>query len=231
MHIAVIPARANSKRIKNKNIISFHGKPIIYYSILTAIDSGLFDRVIVSTDSKKIAKISRKYGAETPFLRKKCISDDKTSVKEVVKDVIHNLSSKNKHINCVTLIYPCAPLLKKSTLKKAYKTFINTKAGYVFSISKYSSKVQRALILTKNNMTKSLQPKFEKTNSQDLVDTYYDSGQFVIGKTKYWLKDFSVHNNGEGFILNYPENIDIDNNDDLDFAKFAYENLYSKKLK
>ena len=231
MHVAVIPARANSKRIKNKNIINFFGKPIIYYAITTALKSKLFDRVIVSTDSKKIAKISRKFGAETPFIRKARISDDKTTVIEVVKDVLNNINNEKTVIDTVTLIYPCTPLLKVSTLKEALNNFKKSKSNFLFSISKYPSKIQRALILKKNNKTKSLYPQFEKSNSQIFPETYYDTGQFIIGNSKSWTKNISVHNNGEGFVLSYPENIDIDNIEDLNNAKHAYKNLYLIKSK
>ena len=84
MNIAVIPARAGSKRIKNKNIYDFCGKPIIYYSIICAIESKLFDKVIVSTDSKKIADISKSFGAEIPFKRPKEISDDYATTLDVM---------------------------------------------------------------------------------------------------------------------------------------------------
>ena len=89
--ICIIAAREGSKRIKNKNIINFFGKPLISYPIRVAIQSKLFEKVVVSTDSPKIAKIAKKYGAETPFLRKKKLSDDKTGLKEVIKDTIKNL--------------------------------------------------------------------------------------------------------------------------------------------
>ena len=75
MTICIIPARQGSKRIKNKNITIFNGEPIIYYAIDLAKKSKLFSRIIVSTDSLKIAKIARKYGAETPFLRSKKLSN------------------------------------------------------------------------------------------------------------------------------------------------------------
>ena len=80
MTICLIPAREESKRIKNKNIINFLGKPIISYSIITAIKSKLFDKVIVSTDSKKIADILSRYGALVPFMRPKNLANDHAAV-------------------------------------------------------------------------------------------------------------------------------------------------------
>ena len=100
MTICIIPARKNSKRIKNKNIINFYGKPIIYYAIKIAKKSKLFSRIVVSTDCVKIAKIARKYGAEVPFIRSKKISDDYTNTLEVVVDSIKKISSENEKYHC-----------------------------------------------------------------------------------------------------------------------------------
>ena len=88
MNIAIIPARAGSERIKKKNIKIFHGKPIIAWSIQEALKSKLFKKVIVSTDSKKIANISKKYGAEVPFLRSKSLSKSTANINDVIFDVL-----------------------------------------------------------------------------------------------------------------------------------------------
>ena len=94
MKVAIVPARGKSKRIKNKNIISFHGKPIIHWPLIAAKKSKLFSKIIVSTDNKKIAKISRKIGAEIPFIRPPHISDDKTGILRVIRHAILNLEKK-----------------------------------------------------------------------------------------------------------------------------------------
>ena len=94
MNLAIIPARSGSKRIINKNIKIFEGKPIIYYSILAAKLSGIFDKIVVSTDSKKIASISKKYGADVPFLRSKKLSKDKIGIIEVISQTLKKLEIK-----------------------------------------------------------------------------------------------------------------------------------------
>ena len=113
--IAVITARKGSKRIKNKNIINFFGKPLIAYSITTAKKSNLFSKVFVSTDSLKIKKISEEYGAEIPILREKKLSDDFSGTNEVVADFIKKMNYENYIICC---IYPTAPLMRSKDLKK-----------------------------------------------------------------------------------------------------------------
>ena len=122
MNIAIIPARAGSKRIKNKNIKLFCGKPIIYYSIIAAKKSNIFNKIIVSTDSLKIKKISEKYGADVPFIRPKNLSDDFTSTMDVVKHSIKEMSYNPKNLN-ICCIYPTAPLIKQDDLIKSYKNF------------------------------------------------------------------------------------------------------------
>ena len=89
MTICIIPARSGSKRLKNKNIKKFNGKPIISYAIKIAKSSGLFSKIVVSTDSKKISNIAKKYGAQVPFLRSRRLSNDFASTSEVLIDCIN----------------------------------------------------------------------------------------------------------------------------------------------
>jgi pseudaminic acid cytidylyltransferase len=119
MKIAVIPARGGSKRIPRKNIKLFHGKPIIAYSIEVAIDSGLFDKVIVSTDDQEIANIAETYGAEIPFLRPSDISDDYASTNDVVVHAIKWYQKENIDLETVCCIYATSPFLQKMDLVKA----------------------------------------------------------------------------------------------------------------
>ena len=119
MTICIIPARANSKRIKNKNILNFYGKPLISYAINIAKKSKLFSRIIVSTDSLKIAKIVKKYGAEVPFLRSKKLSNDYTTSTKAIIDSIKKISSENEEYHCC--IYPTAIFTSKKDLVNAYK--------------------------------------------------------------------------------------------------------------
>ena len=117
MNICLIPARIGSKRVKLKNMINFFGKPIIYYSIKTALNSKLFDKIIVSTDSKKIAKIANKYGAETPFIRPKSISSDSSSDFEVLNHFYKFTKLQKINLKYLCYLYPTASLITVNTLK------------------------------------------------------------------------------------------------------------------
>ena len=121
--LAIIPARAGSKRIPLKNIKNFFGKPIISYSINSAKDSGLFSDIIVSTDSKEIAEVANKFGAKTPFLRPKNISDDFTPVIDVTKHALKELDQSYRYV-CV--IYATAPFIQLKYLTKGLMTLKNS---------------------------------------------------------------------------------------------------------
>ena len=137
MNIAIIPARSGSKRIKNKNITKFYGKPLIFYTIKTAIKSKLFDKIIVSTDSKIISKLSKKYGASIPFMRPKHLSNDHASTMNVINHAVKWLSKKNENAKFYCCIYPTTPLLSSSVLKDSFKKvfyyFIYFFLRYIFS--------------------------------------------------------------------------------------------------
>mgnify|MGYP006435436687 FL=1 len=119
MNICVIPARGGSKRIPRKNIRYFHGKPIIAWSIEAAIKSECFDRIICSTDDEEIAKVARKYGAETPFLRPASLSDDYTTTAPVIAHTIEHLLQKDNAIDLVCCIYATAPFVQPNDIRQS----------------------------------------------------------------------------------------------------------------
>ena len=110
--LAIITARGGSRRIPKKNIKDFCGKPIIAYSIEAAIESGLFDEVMVSTDSEEIAKIAQKYGAAVPFMRNEKTSDDYATTADVLLEVIENYRNLGRTFDYFCCIYPTAPFVK-----------------------------------------------------------------------------------------------------------------------
>lgn len=219
--ICVIPAREGSKRIKDKNIINFINKPLISYSIENAIKSKLFDEVIVSTDSKKIKKISEKFGAKVPFFRSKKLSNDNTGTMEVLIDAIKKTHTINKEFCC--LFYPTSPLIKKNDLIKAFKILKSKKkiADGIFTIAEYNSHPMRSLII-KKNFVKFKFIKFAKKNSNNLQKMYFDCGNFYFYKTK---KILSKNNNLKmlGFKIESSRAIDINTHEDLKLAKIIYK--------
>ena len=118
--VAIVPARANSKRIPGKNIKKFNGKPIIVNTIEKLKKSKIFDRIIVSTDSKKIAKIAAKCGAEIPFKRSKVLSNETTHTTAVISDCVKFLIKENYKFDYVCCVYAPNPFLQIADLKKGF---------------------------------------------------------------------------------------------------------------
>ena len=219
--ICVIPARGGSKRIKNKNITLFHGKPIISYSIKAVIKSNLFKQIIVSTDKIKIKKIAEKFGAKVPFLRDKKLSDSKTGLIKVLIDAIKRLNIQDDYIFFVTAT---APLLKVKDLISAYKKIKIKKADCLIAVSNFDYNPLRAYCYSKKKFLKFRWPKFGKINSQDLDLLFHDTGTFYIYKVKSLLKyNYFPPPKTIPYFLKRYDSVDIDNKEDLKFAEFLFK--------
>ena len=232
MNIAVIPARKGSKRIKNKNIFDFCGKPIIYYSITNAIESNLFDKVIVSTDSNKIADISKSFGAEIPFKRPKEISNDYATTLDVMSHSSKWLSERFKNIESVCCIYATAPLLQIQDLVNAYTDYKTKKWNYIFSAANFNYPIQRALKKNNDGSTSMYFPDNFNLRSQDFEPAFHDAGQFYIGKLESWLRKENFFNdNSKPIIIPSWRVQDIDNFDDWQRAEKIYQLLKESEKK
>ena len=142
--IAIIPARKGSKRIPNKNIKFFFGKPIIAHTIINLKKTKIFDQIIVSTDSKKIANIAKKYGAKVPFLRPLNLAGDKAGTTEVIAHAVSWLTNNGYRIKNVCCIYPTSVLIQKDDLKLGLKFLKLKKWDYIFSAAAYEHPIFRS---------------------------------------------------------------------------------------
>ncbi len=220
--ICIIPARGGSKRIKNKNIINFSGKPLIYYSIKAAIKSKIFSRIIVSTDSSRIKKIAKKYGAEVPFIREKRLSNDLTSTKDVFIDAIFKINSQNVKFHC--LLYPTAPLVKSKDLIKAYNKIKIEKADGLMTVGKYLNHPLRSLTV-KKKILRFKWKKYIKKNTQNLPKYYFDCGNFYFFKTEKIIKSNTFYPKKIiPYYLKIYNAVDIDNYEDLKLAEKLFGN-------
>lgn len=226
-NIAIIPARGGSKRIPRKNIRSFLGKPILAYSIDTAIDSGLFKEVMVSTDDEEISQIAIQYGASIPFFRSFDNSGDFCSTYDVIQEVVSSYNKLGKKFDNVCCIYPCAPFCTVDDLHKTYKIFTENNFDTVFPVVKYSTPIQRALSVNNNRVT-IINPNFQSARSQDLELSYFDAGQF------YWINidntsiKRKIYTDNSGCIIKDELNAhDIDNEIDWQIAELKYKLLNS----
>ena len=189
MKVAIIPARGGSKRIPRKNIKSFCGRPIIGYSIQAALDSGLFDRIIVSTDDEEIAEVSRAQGAETPFLRPKKLADDFTGTNAVVRHAIRWLLEQGEEITFACCIYATAPFVQPLYLKTGYQLLQSSGKSFAFSVTSFPFPIQRAVRFLSDGSIDAMFPDNVNVRSQDLEEAYHDAGQFYWGKVQAFMND------------------------------------------
>lgn len=223
-NLCIIPARGGSKRIPRKNIKPFLGKPIIAYSIEAAINSKLFDVVMVSTDNKEIADIAKIYGAEVPFLRSEKNSSDFATTFEVIEEVILKYKEQGINFENCCCIYSCAPFVNPAKLVDSYNLMVDKEFDLVFPILSFSFPIQRALKIDVNQKVSFLQPEFSLTRSQDLEKSYHDAGQFYWFNTNKCLdKGALLTNNTGSIIISELEGQDIDNETDWKLAELKYK--------
>jgi N-acylneuraminate cytidylyltransferase len=222
-NICVIPARGGSKRIPRKNIKEFLGKPIIAYSIQAALDSGLFDEVMVSTDDLEIADIAKKYGAKVPFMRSAKNSDDFATTFDVIKEVINYYKDQSIEFDNLCCLYSCAPFVNPKVLLRAYNQLTKKKFDTVFPIIPFSFPIQRALRVNQGKVSMILDANLN-IRSQDLEKSFHDSGQFYWCNTKQLLisKKLITSNSG-GIEISELDAQDIDTDMDWDLAELKYQ--------
>jgi pseudaminic acid cytidylyltransferase len=231
MNVAVIPARGGSKRIPNKNIKLFAGKPIIHFSIEAAQQCGLFDRIIVSTDSQEISKVARQAGAEVPFLRPANLSDDHTPTAPVLEHALKWLKSKGHAVNYLCCIYPTAPFVRSEDLIKGYNLLVENNISSVFSLTEFEFTIFRALKVNDGGFTEMFWPENEVIRSQDLPTAYHDAGQFYWLDAEKFLKNKKLYaKDAKPVILPRVLVQDIDTLEDWEMAELMYENCLKKGL-
>jgi len=221
--VAIIPARGGSKRIPYKNIRNFHGKPIIAWSIIAAKKSGIFDDIIVSTDSQRIADVANKYGAITPFIRPDSISDDFTGTNDVIKHAAKWYIENVGDIDYICGIYPTAPFLTSSVLVDGFHRLVDSNAAFVFSAVGYSYPIQRAFLISKNDRVQMLNKENISKRSQDLEKSYHDAGQFYWGLTSSFINNLNLYSD-ESIPMILPAHLahDIDDEEDWKYAEMLY---------
>lgn len=224
--LAIIPARGGSKRIHRKNIKEFCGKPILAYSIFSAINCGLFDEVIVSTDDLQIEEIARHYGAKTPFTRSMKNSDDFATTADVISEVLQFYDSLGLNFDKCCCIYPTAPLLNSKRLIEAYNHLVDGGYDSVFPVVEYSYPIKRSLKLEKDKI-RMIWPEYENVRSQDIESAYHDAGQFYWLEIKEFLEQKKLFTlNSSSIVLTELEVQDIDNLIDWELAELKYKLLY-----
>ena len=221
MHIAIIPARSGSKRIKNKNIKKFINEPIIAKTIKITLKFNIFDKIYVSTNSKKIKKIAEKSGALVPFLRIKKLSGDKIITHDVIVDLLKKIDLKK--VKTVTCLYPTSVFIKKKHIIEAREILKKNTKKYVFSATKYEHPIQRAFSIT-NHKAKLFKKYTLKTRTQDFVNYYHDAGQFYVANKQTWLSSMlNFGKNGLAIKIESNKVQDIDHPNDWKLAELKFK--------
>lgn len=224
MNLAIIPARGGSKRIRNKNIVDFCGRPIIAYSLDCARDSGLFDKIHVSTDSPEIVAAVERLGYAVDFLRTPELADDMTPLMPVVRWVTEQYVARGEQVETVCLLLPCAPLVEADDLRGAYAAFEQHGPSIpVVSVVPYAFPIQRALYRGEDQILHPLFPEHWSKRSQDLPPTFHDAGAF------YFFGAEQVLNGGQTigedmvpYVMPRHRAVDIDEPEDLELAELIF---------
>ena len=224
-NVAIITARGGSKRIPKKNIREFCGKPIIAYSIAAALDAGVFDEVMVSTDSREIAEIAREYGAAVPFMRSEETSNDFATTSDVLEEVVASYEAAGQTIDRIACIYPTAPFLTGEKIRDAMAKLDGSDSDSIMSVVRFGFPPQRALVIRDGKLAYQY-PEHALTRSQDLEPVYHDCGQFYICDTVAFRRNHSmITPDTIPFVIDEDEVQDIDNPSDWTIAEAKYSVL------
>jgi N-acylneuraminate cytidylyltransferase len=188
MNVAIIPARGGSKRIPRKNVKLFHDKPMIAYTIEVAKSSGVFDRIIVSTDDEEIGYIAHSYGAEFPFRRPLELSDDYTGTTAVVAHAIRWLLDRNIDCTATCCLYATAPFLRPEQIRTGLHILQSQQWDYVFSATTFPYPIFRAFSIGADSGVHMIYPEHFTSRSQDLPEVWHDAAQFYWGAPEAWLE-------------------------------------------
>lgn len=226
-NLCIIPARGGSKRIPRKNIKDFLGKPIIAYSIETALQSGLFEEVMVSTDDEEIGEVAKRYGAKVPFFRSKEKSDDYATTSHVIAEVLEQYGELGHVFEGACCIYPTAPLIKIERLAEGFAALKEKKAKSTFPVVAYSSPIWRALKQTSEGAFEMIWPEHLNSRSQDLEKAYHDAGQWYWFNVESFLKEERIYtDNTSCIVLSEYEVQDIDTAIDWEMAEIKYRTYH-----
>lgn len=223
--LAIITARGGSKRIPRKNIKNFCGKPIIAYSIEAALNAGVFDEVMVSTDDEEIAEVAKQYGAKVPFYRSAETSNDFATTNDVLLEVIAEYEKRGEVFDICCCLYPTAPFIRAERIKAAMERLEDSDADTLIPVVAFSYPPQRAMVIEKDRLVFKY-PEHLDSRSQDLEKQYHDVGQFYCFRVpNYKVNRKLMVGNILPMEISELEVQDIDNQTDWEIAEMKWEIL------
>lgn len=231
MNLAVIPARKGSKSLIDKNVLPLMGKPLLGYSIEAAVQSRLFEKVVVSTDSREYAEIAERYGATVPYLRSKKLSEDSIPTSEVTKDVLRYFEKKQEHYKFFAVLQVSSPLRTVTDIKNSYELLIEKKANTVISVCE--SPVPQPWINelpSDKSMEDFISYEYRNKPRQFLPKYYKIHGAIFWGKAQHYLAHSDPFARGSFAYEMPPErSIDIDTFIDFELAEILYKRMQKQQ--
>lgn len=226
--LAIITARGGSKRIPRKNIKEFNGRPIMTYSIDAAIGSGVFDKVMVSTEDEEIAAIAKEYGAEVPFYRSEITAGDYATTADVIEEVLEQYRAMGEEFDMAACIYPTAPFVTSERLKDAVDMLTESDGDSLIPVVRFSFPPQRAMEIQDGKLI-FRQIEYMDSRSQDLTPHFHDVGQFYVFRTESFLRNHRIMAGKMiPMELSELEVQDIDNPVDWRLAELKYKLIHEK---
>ena len=226
MNVAIIPARGGSKRIPRKNIREFCGQPMIAWPIRTALQSKLFDRVIVSTEDEEIAEAAQASGAEAPFTRPAELADDHAGTTAVMAHAVqwlvdHGAVQRGALACC---IYATAPFVTAHDLED------DPSLSYAISVTSFPFPIQRSVRMDPEGRLAMRYPEYRDTRSQDLEEAYHDAAQFYWGRLEAWRTENPLFDtDSAGVPIPRARVQDIDTLEDWERAELIFQTLFGKQ--
>ena len=220
-NLAIIPARSGSKGLPDKNIRELAGKPLLAYSIDAAKDSGLFDEIMVSTDSEHYASIAKNAGGKVPFLRSEENSNDKAGSWDVVREVLNHYAELGQKFDTVCLLQPTSPLRQGDDIVGAYELFERKGADAITSVCEVDHTPLWSMTLDETGSLRSFRENLAAVPRQQLPQYYRLNGAIYIRRVAYKENGAEVLEADEyAYIMDRKRSIDIDTEDDFHMAEF-----------
>ena len=227
--VAIITARGGSKRIPRKNVKEFLGKPILLYSIEAALNSGIFEEVMVSTEDEEIAELARKAGAVVPFMRGDENANDYATTTDVLLEVVGEYEKRGRQFEFGCCIYPTAPFVTAEKLRDGMEKLASSDADTLMPVVPFSFPPQRGMVIREDKL-QFVQPEHALTRSQDLEHWYHDVGQFYCFRTENFKRNkILTVGNVLPYVVSELEVQDIDTISDWKIAEMKYEAMVEKK--
>lgn len=218
--LALIPARGGSKGIKDKNIIFLAGKPLIAYSIEAAKYSKYIDDIIVTTDSEKIAEISKQYGASVPFIRPAELATDTSKTIDAVLHAIKTLKTMRKEYDVLVLLQPTQPLRTNNDIDEALEVYYKNKEEGLVSVSFVDDSPLLIRSISNEGKLLNLLSQNSTCRRQDMPEYYKVNGCIYINKIDEINENTSFNDNKVPFIMMKEHSVDIDELSDLWMAEY-----------